>query len=156
MASAAFAQGIGQQVHQQVRAGLAPLTGFGASEAFTQAMGHQAQAMGHQAIGRQVQQQVRAGLAPLNGSRASAPLAQGGAQSAQGGFAQGGGTQLTQQARPQVFEAQLNPLNGSGASGSATLVRNGTTLRTIINSFGMAPNLPHAQHIHGMAQAISE
>ena len=149
MASAAFAEGVGQQVQQQVRAGLAPLKDFGASGAFTQVMGHQA--MGHQ-----VQQQVRAGLAPLNGSGASAPLAQGGAQSAQGGVAQGGGTQLTQQAVPQVFGAQLNPLNGSGASGTATLVRNGTRLTTTINSFGMAPNLPHAQHIHGMAQAISE
>jgi hypothetical protein len=57
---------------------------------------------------------------------------------------------------PQVFHAQLAPLNGSGASGSATLVRNGTQLTTTINSFGLTPNQPHAQHIHGMAQAISE
>jgi hypothetical protein len=55
-----------------------------------------------------------------------------------------------------VFGAALFPLNGSGASGTATLVRNGTRLNTTINSSGMAPNLPHAQHIHGMAQAISE
>ena len=57
---------------------------------------------------------------------------------------------------PQVFHAQLAPLNGSGASGSATLVRNGTQLTTTINSSGLTPGQPHAQHIHGMAQAISE
>ncbi len=57
---------------------------------------------------------------------------------------------------PQVFRAQLAPLNGSGASGSATLVRSGTQVTSTINSSGMAPNLPHAQHIHGFEQAVSE
>ncbi len=76
---------------------------------------------------------------------AAAAFAQAGAQA---GGAQAGG--------PNIFHAQLAPLNGSGASGSATLLRNGNRLATNIRSSGMAPNLPHAQHIHGFAQAVSE
>jgi hypothetical protein len=137
MASAAFAQGfvqgVGNQLQQRVGAGSAPLT--------AQGTGHHG--IDHQGADHQVHQQVPAGSTPLEGSRASAPSTQGGA-----GFAQ--------EAGPQVFGAALVPLNGSGASGTATLVRNGTQLTTTINSSGMAPNLPHAQHIHGMAQAISE
>jgi hypothetical protein len=38
----------------------------------------------------------------------------------------------------------------------AILQRDGGKLDTKIVTTGMAPNLPHAQHIHGMAQAISE
>jgi hypothetical protein len=76
---------------------------------------------------------------------ASAAFAQAGAQA---GGAQAGG--------PNIFHAQLSPLNGSGASGSATLLRNGNRLATNIHSSGIAPNLPHAQHIHGFAQAVSE
>jgi hypothetical protein len=56
----------------------------------------------------------------------------------------------------KVFMADLNPLNHSGAHGHAVLQKDGRTLDTKINSQGLAPNLPHAQHIHGMAQAISE
>lgn len=56
----------------------------------------------------------------------------------------------------KVFMADLNPLNHSGAHGHAVLQKDGRTLDTKINSRGLAPNLPHAQHIHGMAQAISE
>jgi hypothetical protein len=56
----------------------------------------------------------------------------------------------------KVFMADLNPLNHSGAHGHAVLQKDGRTLDTKINSHGLAPNLPHAQHIHGMAQAISE
>ena len=54
------------------------------------------------------------------------------------------------------FEADLNPLNGSGAEGHAFLQKDGRQLTTRILTEGMAPKLPHAQHIHGMAQAISE
>lgn len=65
-------------------------------------------------------------------------------------FAQGG-------AGKQKFRAELEPLNSSGASGIARLTLNdGDELTTKINSHGLAPDLPHAQHIHGMAQAISE
>ncbi len=134
MASAAFAQGIGNQVQQQVQAGLAPLT--------AQGPGHQG--VDHQGAVHEAHQQVPVvGSIPVEGSGAGAPSTQGGAG-------------LAQEATPQVFEADLNPLNGSGASGSATLVRNGTRLTTTINSFGLTPGQPHAQHIHGMAQAISE
>ena len=54
------------------------------------------------------------------------------------------------------FKANLNPLNRSGSDGTAILHKEGGKLDTKIHSTGMAPNLPHAQHIHGMAQAISE
>ena len=54
------------------------------------------------------------------------------------------------------FKAELNPLNRSGAQGHAVLHKEGGKLDTRIFSTDMAPKLPHAQHIHGMAQAISE
>jgi hypothetical protein len=54
------------------------------------------------------------------------------------------------------FAADLNPLNHSGAHGQAILQKDGRKLDTKIYTTGMAPRLPHAQHIHGMAQAISE
>ena len=142
MASAAFAQGfvqgVGNQVQQRVGAGSAPLT--------AQGTGHQGvdhHGVDHQGAGHEAHQQVPVGSIPVEVSGAGAPSTQGGAG-------------LAQEAAPQVFGADLNPLNGSGASGSATLVRNGTRLTTTINSFGLAPGQPHAQHIHGMAQAISE
>jgi hypothetical protein len=56
----------------------------------------------------------------------------------------------------KVFMADLDPLNRSGAHGHAVIHKEGRTLDTKIVTRGMAPNLPHAQHIHGMAQAISE
>jgi hypothetical protein len=56
----------------------------------------------------------------------------------------------------KVFMADLNPLNHSGAHGQAILQKDGRTLDTKIYTTGMAPKLPHAQHIHGIAQAISE
>ena len=65
-------------------------------------------------------------------------------------FAQGG--QETQ----KFFKADLNPLNRSGADGTAILKKEGTKLTTKIYSTGMAPKLPHAQHIHGFEQAVSE
>ena len=56
----------------------------------------------------------------------------------------------------RYFQADLNPLNRSGADGHAFLKKDGRKLTTKIFSEDMAPKLPHAQHIHGMAQAISE
>jgi hypothetical protein len=64
-------------------------------------------------------------------------------------FAQGSTAQ-------RYFKADLNPLNRSGAEGTAFIKKDGRQLTTRIHTEGMAPNLPHAQHIHGMAQAISE
>jgi hypothetical protein len=70
-------------------------------------------------------------------------------------FAQGG---VDTQGRVdnKGFEAELKPLNRSGASGHADLTKADGNLKVNIHSEGMAPELPHAQHIHGMAQAISE
>ena len=65
-------------------------------------------------------------------------------------FAQGGSKDK------QKFRAELEPLNGSGASGHAKLTLKGDDLKTKIKSHGLAPNLPHAQHIHGFKQAVSE
>lgn len=64
-------------------------------------------------------------------------------------FAQGGKDK-------QKFRAGLEPLNGSGASGHANLTLKGNKLNAKINSHGLAPKLPHAQHIHGFEQAVSE
>jgi hypothetical protein len=54
------------------------------------------------------------------------------------------------------FKANLNPLNRSGSDGTAILHKEGGKLDTKIYSTGLAPNLPHAQHIHGFKQAVSE
>ena len=56
----------------------------------------------------------------------------------------------------RYFKADLNPLNRSGAEGTAILKKEGTKLTTRIYSTDMAPKLPHAQHIHGFKQAVSE
>ena len=56
----------------------------------------------------------------------------------------------------EAFQADLAPLNNSGASGTANLALEGDQLTTDIASEGLAPGLPHAQHIHGLEQAISE
>ena len=56
----------------------------------------------------------------------------------------------------ELFQAELDPLNNSGASGTANLALEGDQLTTDIVSQGLAPGLPHAQHIHGLEQAMSE
>ena len=56
----------------------------------------------------------------------------------------------------EAFQADLAPLNNSGASGTANLALEGDQLTTDIASEGLAPGLPHAQHIHGLEQAMSE
>lgn len=66
------------------------------------------------------------------------------------------GTAFAQEGEQQTFEASLAPQNGSGSTGTAALTLNGDQLGIDINSQGLTPNLPYAQHIHGMAQAISE
>ena len=65
-------------------------------------------------------------------------------------FAQGSST------GQRFFIADLNPLNRSGAEGTAIIKKDGRQLTTRIFSTGMAPKLPHAQHIHGFRQAVSE
>jgi hypothetical protein len=57
----------------------------------------------------------------------------------------------------RYFEAELNPLNRSGADGHAILKKEGDRrLQAKIFTTDMAPNLPHAQHIHGFKKAVSE
>ena len=66
-------------------------------------------------------------------------------------FAQGG-DQSTKK-----FRANLHELNDSEAGGKVKMNLEGRRLTTtMVRSHGLAPELPHAQHIHGMAQAISE
>jgi hypothetical protein len=55
------------------------------------------------------------------------------------------------------FKADLKPLNRSGAEGHAMLEKDGSKkVETEIHTKGLAPKLPHAQHIHGFKKAVSE
>ena len=55
------------------------------------------------------------------------------------------------------YKAELNPLNRSGAEGHAILEKEGAKeIETEIHTKGLAPKLPHAQHIHGFRKAVSE
>src|ERR687898_2419600 len=55
------------------------------------------------------------------------------------------------------FKAELNSLNRSGAEGHAMLEKKGNKkVETEIHTKGLAPKLPHAQHIHGFKKAVSE
>ncbi len=55
------------------------------------------------------------------------------------------------------YKAELNPLNRSGAEGYAMLEKKGNKkVETEIHTKGLAPKLPHAQHIHGFKKAVSE
>jgi hypothetical protein len=55
------------------------------------------------------------------------------------------------------YKAHLKPLNRSGAEGHAMLQKEGTkNIETEIHTKGLAPKLPHAQHIHGFKKAMSE
>src|SRR5918992_2137605 len=55
------------------------------------------------------------------------------------------------------YKAHLKALNRSGAEGHAILEKEGAKeIETEIHTKGLAPKLPHAQHIHGFKQALSE
>src|ERR687896_1443879 len=55
------------------------------------------------------------------------------------------------------YKADLKPLNSSGAEGHAILEKEGSKkIETEIHTKGLAPKLPHAQHIHGFKKALSE
>lgn len=56
---------------------------------------------------------------------------------------------------PQNFQANLTQQNGSGASGTAQMTLDGTQLTVEITSSGLAPGLPHAQHVHGAIGVVS-
>lgn len=53
----------------------------------------------------------------------------------------------------QVFFSDLESLNSSGASGKAKLRLQGNVLDIHIRARGLAPNLVHAQHIHGIGNS---
>lgn len=62
----------------------------------------------------------------------------------------------TAQAAGTSYQAQLNEVNSSGASGSVTLQLEGNTATINENVSGLAPTFmdapfPHVQHIHGLA-----
>src|SRR5918994_3113845 len=55
------------------------------------------------------------------------------------------------------YKAHLKALNSSGAEGQAMLEKEGSKkIETEIHTKGLAPKLPHAQHIHGFKKAVSE
>ncbi|NAE18308.1 hypothetical protein [Enterococcus hirae] len=56
-------------------------------------------------------------------------------------FAAGNGTTTT-------LQAQLSPLNSSGASGTVMATLTGDQLKVTIHSTGLLAGAPHAQHIH--------
>jgi Cu/Zn superoxide dismutase len=56
-----------------------------------------------------------------------------------------------------TLTAKLRQLNGSGASGTATAVVSGETIKHIlVQARGLTPDAPHAQHIHYGQQALNE
>jgi hypothetical protein len=48
----------------------------------------------------------------------------------------------------QMLQANLTPLNNSGASGTLTATLNGNTLKVKEHVTGVLANAPHAQHLH--------
>ncbi|MFD6417758.1 hypothetical protein [Streptomyces sp. NPDC060194] len=48
-----------------------------------------------------------------------------------------------------TYQIDLEPLNSSGASGTALVSLDGTKLTVKIEADGLVPGQPHAQHIHG-------
>ncbi|GAA4933413.1 hypothetical protein ACFPM3_04500 [Streptomyces coeruleoprunus] len=52
-------------------------------------------------------------------------------------------------AEATAFQIDLDPLNDSGANGTVMLSLDGTRLTVKIESEGLTPGQPHAQHIHG-------
>ncbi|MFI0713588.1 hypothetical protein ACH4SK_23610 [Streptomyces inhibens] len=52
-------------------------------------------------------------------------------------------------AAEKAFQINLKQLNSSGGSGTAMLSLNGNQLTVKIESEGLVPGQPHAQHIHG-------
>lgn len=48
------------------------------------------------------------------------------------------------------YQIELTELNNSGVSGEARVRFEGNTVTTYINAQGLVPDVPHAQHIHGL------
>lgn len=69
----------------------------------------------------------------------------------------GSGVAQTASSSLGVFRADLVPVaENPGATGVAHLVLRGDRLTGVIYARGLSPNLPHAMHIHGLAEAASE
>jgi hypothetical protein len=83
----------------------------------------------------------RLGLALATGSAAALALTAGFAGPAQA-------APTHQSAPTQTHHVALDTLNHSGASGVANLALRGDQLTVIINSRGLTPGQPHAQHLH--------
>src|SRR5215217_2611991 len=72
-------------------------------------------------------------------------------------FANGGGDRDDRDEHGKHYKAHLKALNRSGAEGHAVLEKEGNKkVATEIHTKGLAPKLPHAQHIHGFKEAVSE
>ena len=54
-----------------------------------------------------------------------------------------------------VFQAKLDPLNGSGVHGSALITVTATTMTVNLTAQGHEPDKLHVQHIHGFATAAA-
>jgi hypothetical protein len=72
-------------------------------------------------------------------------------------FANGGDDRDDHNEHGEHYKAHLKALNHSGAEGHAMLEKEGKKkIETEIHTKGLAPQLPHAQHIHGFKKALSE
>jgi hypothetical protein len=72
-------------------------------------------------------------------------------------FANGGDDRDGHNEHAKHYKAHLKALNRSGAEGHAILEKEGNKkVETEIHTKGLAPKLPHAQHIHGFKKALSE
>src|SRR5215211_7112979 len=75
---------------------------------------------------------------------------------ANGGDDRDGHNEQGKHEQGEHYKAHLKALNRSGAEGHAILENEGNkTATTEIHTKGLAPKLPHAQHIHGFKKALS-
>src|SRR5215204_6170218 len=90
-------------------------------------------------------------------SLVSVAFANGGDRDDRDGHDEQGNHEQGNHEQGEHFKAELKSLNRSGAEGHAMLEKEGTKkLETEIHTKGLAPKLPHAQHIHGFKKALSE
>lgn len=59
-----------------------------------------------------------------------------------------GGSAVLAQSNNTTYQANLNALNGSGDSGTATVTVDGDQVTVKVNTTDVSPGLPHAQHFH--------
>jgi hypothetical protein len=65
-------------------------------------------------------------------------------------------TSSSQAADGVHLHAHLNPLNNAGTRGHSDVVVNGLRAHVDLDAYGLARNLPHAEHIHFGAEARHE